>query len=449
MQSFTKGMEAIGNNIANSNTVGFKRQDVHYADTFWRALSENAARGESDVQGSGIRIGNGVSVDASRKNFAQGAIEYTGISSDFAISGDGFFRLLDRSTGDQFLSRDGSFRTDSEGYLVNQSGLYLLGLTGGDAFSSPDTIGRVRVDLADSIKVDQNGDPIDYAGRRILADGSRTVAHPASSTGFYRTDDAGRLLDTSGTFAPGTEAVLLNPVSGQSLRAAYHDGDGSRYLINGAGNYVDNEGLELDGDPATDGVQAIAFDPSIAAPASATLWSPSEFTAATPGSAEALAAEWNPAAPPAGLEVAVPNPLDPNQVMLSLDSWSVAPDGALMVNLDDGSSYQRGQLLLQKVEAPDRLLESGANLFSSSDQAGPLGMADWTLGSTPNEGQLTHHLPNRSGNASVQARSLEKSNTNLTREFVSMIATQRSFQAGSRIITITDEMLKEAVNLKS
>ncbi len=447
MQSFTNGMQAIGNNIANSKTVGYKKQDVHYSDSFGEALRDATTAGDGLSERAGVQIGDGVKVTASRQFFEQGSVEFTGIASDLAISGDGFFRVLDSTQGEQYLTRDGSFRVNSEGYLVTQSGGNLLGLMGGTSTTAPTQLERMRVDLADSVKVNEAGEPIDGANRLVLEDGSRASTSSASNTGYLRTDAEGLLLDS--TSALGTNvAVVLRSVGGNELRAVFHESDGVHYLVNPAGNLVDSTGAELDGDPATSGVQAISFDPAVSLSGMAVEWSSFELPAAVASDSEAIAAIWDPANPPSGQQVATPDLTDENQVQLSLDSWNIAPDGSLMMNLSDGSSFKRGQVLLQKVQAPEMLLTLGDNQFSGIAGAGALGMADWEIGASVSSEQLRYHLPNQEGNAMIQSRALEQSNTDLTREFVNMITTQRAFQAGSRIITVIDEMLEDAVNLK-
>ncbi|MBC2595014.1 flagellar hook protein FlgE [Ruficoccus amylovorans] len=446
MQSFTNGMQAIGNNISNSKTIGYKKQDVHYSDSFGEALRDATVNGNGTAHG-GIQIGDGVKVTASRQFFKQGPIDYTGVSSDLAIAGDGFFRLLDETNNVQYLTRDGSFRVDPEGYLVSQSGGYLLGLTGGTPLSDPAQLDRMRVSYTDQVKVNANGQPIDGSNRLVLADGSRALASPSSATGYFRSDADGHLLDTTGTFAP-SDAVVLRPVSGNDLRAVYHELDGTSYLVNLAGNLVDANGAELDADSATAGAQALAFDPTVSLAGQGVGWSSFDLPAAVATDAVASAATWNPANPLAGQAAALPDPTDTNQVVLSLDSWNFTRDGSLIMNLSDGTSFKSGQVLLQQVQAPEMLQTLGDNQFGAIAQAGALGMTDWAVGSSVSADQLRDHLPDTGGNAVIKAQSLEQSNTDLTREFVNMITTQRAFQAGSRIISVIDEMMQETVNLK-
>jgi flagellar hook protein FlgE len=132
--------------------------------------------------------------------------------------------------------------------------------------------------------------------------------------------------------------------------------------------------------------------------------------------------------PPAGL---VP-PADPNATITSFD---INLEGVVTVRLSDGSQYTRGQILMQNFLDPQALMKEGGNLYSGLANAGPVGAA----GPLP---------PATNGLGRIQSGALELSNVDLASEFSSMITTQRAFQASARIITTSDEILQELVNLK-
>ena len=181
MQSFVKGMEVIGNNIANSKTTGFKRQRVGYSDSFSNTLRDASPGGANISSRPPIQIGSGTNVDSTTKLFEQGSVESTGVTSDFAIVGEGFFRVIDPTSSNQFLTRNGSFRVDSSGFLADQTGKRVLGLTGGSSSQAPDTLGPIRIDLAENVKTNVGGDPIDEQGRIVLADGTRLEEDTSSN----------------------------------------------------------------------------------------------------------------------------------------------------------------------------------------------------------------------------------------------------------------------------
>jgi flagellar hook-basal body protein len=122
-----------------------------------------------------------------------------------------------------------------------------------------------------------------------------------------------------------------------------------------------------------------------------------------------------------------------------MKSFNVGPSGDIIVNLSNGQTFISGRVLIQNFKDPNSLIRQGNNLFSGIDNAGPINGTDLSLiGNTAGEDGL----------GLIQSSSLEMSNVDLGQEFAEMITTQRSFQAGSRVISVSDQMLEEVVNLK-
>lgn len=119
-------------------------------------------------------------------------------------------------------------------------------------------------------------------------------------------------------------------------------------------------------------------------------------------------------------------------------SFSIGKEGQINIKLDDGSEYTRGQILLQRFTDPQALEKQGSNLYSGIGAAGPLG----------GSGSPQTEAPGTNGLGRIDSGALELSNVDLANEFANMITTQRGFQASARIITTSDEMLQELVNLK-
>ncbi len=148
LKSFTKGIEVIGNNIANINTYGFKSARVDYTDSFNNLLRHSspspAASTGSNV--STMQVGGGVQIGSISSKFTQGQVSKTGFGTDLAIVGEGFFLVNDSSSSASFATRAGNFRVDDRGYIVNIDGFRLHGLTGG----------AIEFDVTDS----GTGDPV-------------------------------------------------------------------------------------------------------------------------------------------------------------------------------------------------------------------------------------------------------------------------------------------------
>jgi flagellar hook protein FlgE len=460
MQGFVKGMEVIGDNIANSKTVGFKKQRALYTDSFSQSLSDASIGGKDVSNTAPIQIGTGVGLSATQKLFTQGSIELTGVPSDMAINGDGFFRISNNGTGEQMLTRDGSFRVDKEGYLADKNGNFLLGLVGGDAANAPSVVGKIQIGLDQDVRLNANGQPIDGLGRIVLADGTRAYEPTAGGT-VYRVDSDGRFLDSrdSPFDFNAVEAIILRDDIGTTAdpRAALHS-DGNYYLINDQGEYIDSVGNVIT-DGATPTPANVSFDPAVTPPttastppasADAATWLPTSQPYATLSNTTEIAnSAWIEAnAGGTDLAIAEPDVTDPNQYQLSIQNWSVNKNGELRLTLNDGSSFVRAQVLIQDVMDADALTEEGAGLFSGIENAGVIGLQTWGLGQTLTAEQLSDLSADQGGLGFIQSRALEGSNTDLTQEFSDMITTQRAFQAGSKVISVSDEMLQEIINLK-
>ena len=119
------------------------------------------------------------------------------------------------------------------------------------------------------------------------------------------------------------------------------------------------------------------------------------------------------------------------------NGYRISNDGKIYIQLDNGEEYVKGQILLQRFDNPSALAKVGDNLYTNIAEAGPLG------GATPKGRE-----PGSVGLGAIQSGALELSNVDLTNEFASLIASQRSFQANARMITTSDEVLQEVVNLK-
>ena len=147
LRTFQKGLEIIGNNIANVNTTGFKTADAKYADSFSNILQQSSA---APASGNGsntptIGIGTGVSLAGIATNFTQGSLSSTGNNTDLGISGNGYFIVKNPSDDLIYATRAGSFRMDSQGYLTTQQGYRVQGLTGGSAGTAPSTPGDIKL----------------------------------------------------------------------------------------------------------------------------------------------------------------------------------------------------------------------------------------------------------------------------------------------------------------
>jgi len=128
-----------------------------------------------------------------------------------------------------------------------------------------------------------------------------------------------------------------------------------------------------------------------------------------------------------------------NDAKPSQKSYSITRKGDIKVGLSNGDTVTVGRVLLQSYRDPNALTREGNNLFSGFEAAGPVGGVGLTA---------SGNSPGSAGNGEVVVGTLELSNVDLSQEFANMITTQRSFQAGSRIVTVSDSLLEEVINLK-
>lgn len=265
VKAFTRALDVIGDNIANVNTTAFKRGRAEFGDSFYQLLQNPSGGVTATTTRPASQIGSGVQINQINTIFQQSEFEYTDNPTDLAISGGGFFQVVNPlDSSELFFTRSGNFRQDDQGYLVTPDGLRLQG---------------------------NNGD------------------------------------------------LQIAPNEAQQI---------SRY-----GDVMSN----------------FSFEPET---------------------------------------------------------------GLLEVHLQNGGRAVAGQIQLSNFNDPKGLTKKGSNLYAYH----------------PAAGTRSDFFPGANASSSVHPLFLERSNVDLTDEFASMITTQRSFQAGARVITTADQVMQEAINLK-
>jgi flagellar hook protein FlgE len=126
LDAFNTGLQVIGNNIANINTTAFKASNTSYANSFSDTLL--AASPGSDT--GAMQVGTGVQVAGVNTDFTQGSLAQTGVTTNLAVSGNGYFVVQNSATSTNYATRDGTFTLDSTGNLVNAQGYKVLDSTG-------------------------------------------------------------------------------------------------------------------------------------------------------------------------------------------------------------------------------------------------------------------------------------------------------------------------------
>jgi len=177
LQQFQEQIDVIGNNIANVNTTGFKDARVDFEDVFSQALVGSSPSNQ---------VGMGVTTGAIQNNFSPGTVSTTGVGSDLAITGQGFFVVKNATDSSQYVTRDGSFTEDANGYLVTNGGQRVQGYS--DAGLT--TLGDLRID----------------------ATGAPSTAAPGATVKSFSVDPNGKIsvtLSDNTTFVRG-QVLLQN-----------------------------------------------------------------------------------------------------------------------------------------------------------------------------------------------------------------------------------------------
>jgi flagellar hook protein FlgE len=395
LNAASRNLDAIGNNVANANTVGAKSARAEFADVF-----ANAAGGAASVQ-----TGIGVAVSGVTQQFSQGAISTTSNPLDVAINGSGFFRLS--TNGVLSYSRNGQFKLDKEGFMVNTQGARVTGFP-------VDSAGRVST-----------GSPTDI--RLNTADiEPRRSAEVEGELNF----DARAAIITA-PFDPADSATYNNATSVTVYDSLGQNHTMSLYFQKTANNSWDvfaaEDGVQIGGAA----VGSIDFDATTGLVTSGGTFNVS--MPVTTGAASPLAMSINfDGATQFGSSFGVTSITQDGFGPGRLSGYSLSADGTIMGRYSNGQTRAQGQLALVNFAAPQSLSSLGGNAWGETSGSGP------ALIGSPGTGSL----------GVVQSGAVEESNVDLTAELVNMITAQRVYQANAQTIKTQDQVLQTLVNLR-
>jgi flagellar hook protein FlgE len=402
-------MDVIGNNISNVNTVGYKSSRATFQEIFSETLKGAGApeggRGGTNPQ----QIGLGISLATIDTLHTRGSIESTGYPLDLAIEGNGFFIVSDG--GSPKFTRAGNFIRDTEGNIVNGNGLRVLGWMADengyiDTTLSPGTIQipegmQMPPKATSAIKIIGNLDADTAVGGIVPFETEiYDVLGRKNKLSFnlVKTDDneweiQETLSDPNGTPVANAVAVTLPDGTVESIvlsnppTLTFTDG-----RLTSAGTFTIQAGYSISEDITVDISDIHQF------------------------------------ASESGVD-----PLEVDGYPLgSLEDFNFDALGVATGIFSNGQQKVIARIALAAFNNPSGLHKVGNNLFIQ----------------TPNSGQPSVGAAGEHGRGTINPSSLEMSNVDIAKEFTNMIITQRGFQANSRIITTSDEMLQELVNLK-
>jgi len=399
-------MDVISNNIANINTIGFKSSRVNFREMLSQTIQGASAPKPNGIGGTNpLQIGLGTGVGSIDVSQTQGSLLPTGKPTDVAIEGNGFLILGDGQV--KYYTRDGSFTVDSEGNLVSSSsGMKVLGWMSDPATGIIDT--TAPINATSGIKI-----PI----------GQLSIARQTSSISLG--GNLNQKMEEGGAFSSSlTVFDSLGATHTVTITFTKTAADGEwaweATSPDAAGGVVGNGTITFDSyGKCMDNFQsislALANPDGAASPIDINL----DFQAMTQLAAESGECTVKPTSQD-GLPLGV------------LDGFTVTKDGTISGTFDNGMTQTLGRLALAQFSNPAGLSRAGNNLLAETGNSG-----------LPQIGQ-----PSTGSLGNLTAGFLESSNVDLPTEFANMIVAQRGFQANSRIITTSDEILQELVQLK-
>jgi flagellar hook protein FlgE len=394
--------QVIGNNIANINTYGFKASRTSFADI----LNQNMTWVSSNTQ-----IGRGTKLESITRDLSNGSLETTNSGTDLAIDGDGYFIVSDGATN--YYTRAGQFSFDADGYLINPHGYKLQG----DVYSNGVASGT-RGDIQFTTTNSAPSTTTTFALGANLD--SRASAATSFSTSLTVYDSLGTPLTLTLTFTKSSSAPPAGTSAEWSVVPTLSD-TGATVLIGGASSAtLSFNTAGVLNSPTTDQVITISglTDGSSIGSGGSITFDLINNSAGNEITGYAATSAVN-AVSQDGYSSG------------SLLSVSVDQDGVITGMFTNGQSQDLAKIALAKFTNPLGLEAKGNNLFVESYASG----------------QPIVAVAGQGGIGSIASSSLEQSNVDLSKEFVNLIMTQRAFQANSKIITTSDEMLTDLVNI--
>ncbi|MEO8800741.1 MAG: flagellar hook protein FlgE [Polyangiaceae bacterium] len=403
----------IGDNVANTNTVGFKQS---------RAVFENVLGG---AVGDPNTVGAGVRMQKAQQIFAQGTLQNTGNATDLALSGDGFFVVNGEVAGmkGDFYTRNGQTTLNKDGVLVNPDGLALQGYMsdGKGGFTSqtssitvptnalspkPTTEMDVTANL-DSTSTTPTApwDPQNPATTSNFSTSMKvydSLGNPHSVDLYFRDNGSGNwdvhAIASGNDVAGGTPGTNDEIATGT---VAFNTSGALQTVAMGPANVTFNGAA----------AQSVAFNFGTSIGAGGTgLGGMTQF-----GSPSNVSAQ-----------------KQDGYSSGDLTGINVDQTGTVSGNYSNGQKIDIGKLAVAKFESNDGLGKAGHNLWTATQQSGVAAVGNAGAG----------------GRADVVSGSLEGSNVDIAEQFVELIAHQRSFQANSKTITTADQMLQDVIQMK-
>ena len=386
-------MAVISNNIVNAGTVGFKKGEAQFGDLFSSAL-----------QDTGASAGTGVELTRIRSDFTQGEFQFTSSALDLAIDGSGLF-LLRGADGTNEYTRAGSFQSDNNGYIVNDSGLRVQGYQADVNGALLPTLGDLRVDTG-LLNQKQTGNVI-FAGNIDSRVGVPENAFSIDDPTSFSSTSTTTVYDSAGNAKELALYFVRDPLAAETFNvyAAIDD-----EVLPATTNLVFDAAGLLAPDSATE-LAILGYQPQDALVMDITV----DLSGVNNFGTQSTTLDFSQDGYPAG----------------ELLSFAFDETGTLISTYTNGQQRAQGQIALATFMNPESLQPLGGNGFAQTDESG-----EPVIGA-----------PGSGARGSIRASALELANVDITEELLALIEAQRSFQSNAQSIQALNEASTSILNL--
>ena len=403
LQGSSQAMTVTGNNIANSNTVGFKSSSTVFADL----LSANIASSSGNSQ-----VGRGSQVQTVQTCFSQGGFESTESGTDIAIEGSGFFIVSDPMNDTSLYTRNGNFSFDDDGYLVTADGFRVQGSSyNADGVLASGNLSDILVDLVSQIE-----------------------AEPTENVTLQTN------LDSNSDILTGFDLTAPEDTSNYATTTTVYDSLGTSHLL--TCYFAKTADQQWDWHLTVDAADLGGTAGVVQEIGTGTITFDENGNLLTGGAAAVAALTWDNGSAAQNLTYNFDTTqFNSDSTVFSQDQdgypsgevtdVDIAADGTVSAVYSNGETMAVAMISLATFINSDGLDAVGNSLYSATSESGSP-----TIG-YPGASQ---------GNLITQA--LELSNVDLATEFVDLITIQNGYSANSRVITTIDEMMQELLNIK-
>lgn len=425
LQAFSNSMSVIGNNLANTNTTGYKASRTLFSDLI-----------PDNVFGTGgvSQIGRGATLSKVDNIFSQGSIESTNSITDLAIEGPGFFIVQAPGNQTSYYTRAGAFLLNGEGQLVSPEGYVVQGFQrlGDGNFS--DFVSDIQINTRSFVEAEATSQ-VNLTTNLNSQSEIKTwdINDPSGTSNFSITSLVyDSLGDTHLVTTYFTKTDINTWEYHQTTPAADVDTDGDTMNDDETIVQVGNGSFEFDENGI---LTSITNSGGTTIHAGDTGWPKISIDTGNldwiNGSSATNSIEFVMNLTQFATDSVVVTQESNGYASGNLSSIAIDNNGLITGVYSNGQTKDLAKLALAKFSNNNGLAKIGKNLFEATGASGPPDIG--TAGS---------------GVGKIFSYALEKSTVDIAEEFAKMIITQRSFQANSKTITTTDEMLNEVINLK-